>query len=296
MTRSRPSDAISNMPQRFDHRGGRSRDGLETTLDGLFLVTLGVAPLVQGGRTDLGRVVYFACVGMLAMAWMLRQHLHRDSTYRISGLEWLLVVGLGLLVLQVVPLPATWISRLAPSQANWLPLWNGGQDVVSARLGLPRWSQLSFTPHATRMGILVYIAHAMLFVVSYQRLRDLASIEHMLRIIAVTTGGMTVFGLIQYLSGTHRYAWYFEHPSRDAAVAVTGPFPNPNHFAHFLALGVGSLIWWLHRSFQSESRTGPTGNRFVARDRQGQAQVAMIALATTLGAWALAGCLSRSRG
>lgn len=269
--------------------------GWDLGLDALLFAILALAPWIQGGRTDLGRLVYVALTGLLALAWIGREYLAGTPRYRPTGVEWLLLVGGALLVLQCVPLPAPWIARLAPEQAHWLPHWGARSPGDALATLLPAWSQLSLTPNATRIGLLVYGAHALLFLVVCQRLRTVEKVERLLQLIATATAVMAIVGLLQYLSGTERYAWVFPHPSRKASVAVSGPFSNPNHFAHFVALGIGPLIWWLRRSLPEPAHIGPTGKQTFS-SRQSEAIYWSGGLALVLGTVAIAGLLTRSRG
>ena len=82
---------------------------------------------------------------------------------------------------------------------------------------------------------------------------------------------MAVFGLVQYLTANGKFFWFYTHPFSNTFIGVKGSFANKNHFAHFLALGVGPLIWWLlHASRRKRSRIHRAG--FHARVRRGHAQ------------------------
>ncbi len=271
------------------------QDGWDLCLDALLFSILALAPWIQGGRTDLGRLVYVALTGLLALAWIGREYLTGTPRYRVTGIEWLLLVGGALLALQCVPLPSNWIARLAPQLAQWLPQWGASTPDGATTALLPAWNQLSLAPSATRIGLWVYGAHALLFLVVCQRLRTLEKVERLLQLIATATAVMAILGLLQYLSGAERYAWIFPHPSRKASVAVSGPFSNPNHFAHFVALGIGPLIWWLRRSLPEPAHIGPTGKQTFS-SRQSEAIYWSGGLTLVLGTVAIAGLLTRSRG
>ncbi|MGE0758077.1 MAG: O-antigen ligase family protein, partial [Pirellulaceae bacterium] len=58
---------------------------------------------------------------------------------------------------------------------------------------------------------------------------------------------MAFLGVVQFLGGNGKFLWIYEHPSRDTWGKVIGTFQNQNHFAHFLALGIGPLIVWMRR-------------------------------------------------
>ncbi|MGW8258030.1 MAG: O-antigen ligase family protein, partial [Thermoguttaceae bacterium] len=56
---------------------------------------------------------------------------------------------------------------------------------------------------------------------------------------------MAAFGLVQYFFGNGKFFWFYSRPYSDTLKVVKGSFTNANHFANFLALGLGPLIWWL---------------------------------------------------
>ena len=55
---------------------------------------------------------------------------------------------------------------------------------------------------------------------------------------------MGIIGIAQMVIGDDRFLWMIDHPTRTASWPAKGTFTNQNHFAHFLALGIGPLLWW----------------------------------------------------
>ncbi|MDP6447820.1 MAG: O-antigen ligase family protein, partial [Pirellulaceae bacterium] len=151
-----------------------------------------------------------------------------------------------------------------PSLAERLPLWSN--DANSA-VALGNWSTISLAPDSTRGALVVYLAYALLFVLLLQRLQTLDDVERLLKLIAVAAVAMAALGLAQYLVNNGKFLWFYEHPSRTTEFRVKGTFHNQNHFAHFLALGVGPLIWWIVRAAapgsDRSSRSGWSGGRRV---------------------------------
>ena len=133
----------------------------------------------------------------------------------------------------------------------------------------------------------------MLFVTLVQRLQTYENIEQTLRWVAYASLAMAGLGLLQYFSGTDRFAWVFVHPSRSASLDVTGPFANSNHFAHFVALGIGPIVWWL-QSLDQTIAAGPTGNTFRGQKTNGLGFRVVAGAALLIVA--LAGLLAKSRG
>ena len=195
---------------------------------------------VHGGAQPVGRLLFVGCACWIAVAWSLHQCFARRAWWTSSRYEWLLLLGFGVVVLQLIPMPGTLLQRLSPAVYQLLPLWSG--ESVTAQLG--HWRQISLAPAETRGGLVMYLAYAMLFVTVVQRIRSIEDVERLLRWIACASTAMALLGLLQFLVGNGRFLWVYEHPSRNTFDAVKGAFANQNHFAHFLALGLGPLLWW----------------------------------------------------
>lgn len=271
------------------------------------MAVLMLAPLFMGGRHPLGELVYLGIVCLIAIAWVVRQSLPSESSYLRTGIEFWLACCFCLLAAQLIPLPASLISWISPGTTELLPLWSA-ETEASTRLG--NWSTISLFPQATRAALTLFIAHVMLFVVVVQRLRSLSDIEWLLRCIAVAVVGMAVVGLVQLFAGNGKFLGIYEHPFRDTNGVATGAFINENHFAHFLALGAGPLMWWLARFFQgdTETRERSTRERSTRRgipsasmrgrgpDKSFWQRFGGLILSTALGIVVFAGLLSYSRG
>ena len=69
---------------------------------------------------------------------------------------------------------------------------------------------------------------------------------------------MAAFGLAQFLAGNGKFFWFYEHPFSNTYGCAKGSFSNRNHFAHFLALGIGPLVWWLQDAAADRADVAPT--------------------------------------
>ncbi len=250
-----------------------------------------VAPLFMGGRYDVGRLAYVATVCFMSLCWATRQCVISDARWRWSGAEVLLVAGLLLILLQLTPLPQSVLLTLSPEIGELLSLWTS-EGGAAAQLGT--WSQLTLTPEATRCGLVMFLAHVMLFLVVVQRIRDFHDIERLMRWLAMAAIGMALLGLAQFLFSNGKFLWVYEHPFRDTGDKVKGPFQNQNHFAHFLALGIGPLIWWLVCLWASHARKKPTFGSVGGSPER--AELLKHGLTIGLGLVAFAGLLTFSRG
>jgi O-antigen ligase/tetratricopeptide (TPR) repeat protein len=119
-------------------------------------------------------------------------------------------------------------------------------------------------PHETTKGLALLLAYALLFVVVVQRIETLDDIKQILRCVGVSAVLMGVFGLVQYFTANGRFFWFYEHPYRSTEVYVCGSFMNRNHFASFLALGVGPLAAWLLETLRQTPASQPKNHPMAA--------------------------------
>ena len=107
--------------------------------------------------------------------------------------------------------------------------------------------------------------------------------------------GMAFLGVVQLLTSNGKFFWFYQHPFADTCSAAVGSFSNRNHFAQFLALGIGPLIWWL----QDALRRSRAPRRAMGRStpaRLDNAELKSYFLGLALGIVLFAGLLSLSRG
>ncbi len=193
--------------------------------------------------------------------------------------------------LQLLPLPGVLLGWLSPRLHELLPLWSSDAPTAAA---LGRWSTVSLVPAETRSSLVVMLTYGLLFCVAVQYLRTVERVERLLRWVAWSAVVLAIVGLLQYFLGNGRYLWIYEHPYRTTHGVVLGPFANPNHFAHFLALGVGPLVWLLQRSIQAHREARRLAGKWLACE-SAAASWALWWHVFALGIVLLAGLLTYSR-
>jgi len=199
------------------------------------LLLLFVAPMLLGGRHPLGRLVVVALISLLAVSWIWRRYAGQDLRWHWTGLEWLIVATIGVTAFQLIPLPGASLERLSPAIAKHLSVWT--ESAADNLQGGP-WSCISLHPQATRHGLAMFMAYALLLVVTVQRLQSVRDVERLTRWIAGSAMLMAGVGFLQLLFGNGQFLWCYDHPTRDTFGVVRGAFANQNHLAHFLALGI----------------------------------------------------------
>lgn len=232
-------------------------------VDAGLVTSIALVPVVMGGRIALGQLVLVVAAFCAAGCWCLRQCIIERGTWYRTPADLLLLTVLAFVGFQLIPLPPAWLETLSPNLYKSLPLWSPHNEAAGT-LGV--WNTLSLTPAAGREGFVLIMAFVLLFLTAVQRLRRLEDIEQLLRVIAITTTAMAAFALLQYVAGNGKYFWFFRHPFFHTHGNVLGSFTNRNHFAQFIALGIGPVIWWAIGGLHSDHRKRRLGAtlRFVA--------------------------------
>lgn len=250
------------------------------------MLCLFAAPLFFGGRHDLGRLAYAAFVATTALAWVLGRLSERRAPIRWSTIHTLFLLAFGLVSVQLAPLPPATLSLLSPALEELAPTWSSAAETP---LKLGEWRTLSLTPSATRVGLAVLASHALLYLVVADRLRQPGRLRWLLTAIGAASAAMAVLGLTQWMTSNGKLLWFYPHPSRQIGAAVQGTFANKNHFAQFVALGLGPLLllWWKARAAAGES----AGQRLAARLWLAAAAISATAVLLSLSRGALAAVL-----
>ncbi|MBL8850677.1 MAG: O-antigen ligase family protein [Planctomycetaceae bacterium] len=264
---------------------------LHQLTDASLVASMFVVPYLLGGVRPSAALLLGVLAACAAASWLLAQLLSREPGWKWLGVEPLIALGVALLVLQFTPLPLEWRDRLSPALGRLLPAMDEFGGGPSA------WQTLSLTPEATRHSLATFVAYAVLFLVSAQRVRSVQDAQRVLRWAAGAAVAMAVFGLVHFVFSNGKFFWYLSFPNVDASEVVHGSFVNRNHLAQFLALGVGPLLML---AFAEESEAGVRtarnsfGGKRSALGRRGVLLKAgaWLGLAVVLGAIAL----SLSRG
>lgn len=259
---------------------------------GLLAILL-VAPFFMGGRQALGQIVLCGLSSLTAAAWCLYQWRRGDGRWRFTGVEPILLLGLGLIVLQCWQLSPEMLQALSPRVPQLLPEWDAGGNPL---LGQRVWRRISLTPYETWSNFVVIVACVQYFFVAAQRLRTLDELNRYVQAVAVGAAAMAGFGIAQLIWGNGKFFWIYAHPMTDTRFVAKGAFTNANHFANFLAMAVPAQLYCLvqYVAPQSSGRRGASRHGGpVASSRPAPAIACWIAaLAVTM----LAILLSMSRG
>ena len=258
-------------------------------------------PLGMGGRHPLGQLFLSSAAIAAAGAWLVRCYHTSDRGWQLGVLDLLFATGMAVAVIQVLPVSATVVRTISPHLSTLLPCWTDGPWTLG------QWSTLSLTPSETFVGIGIFVAQIILVGCLFQSIQSSQDIERILLVVAVATGLMAALGVVQYLTSNGNYLWFYEFAFNDTQSIVKGTFSNRNHYASFLAIGAGSLIWWTFKPEPTKQDSGTSqasprvGRR---RQRSSHTQIALgiqtehrLAIGlVALGVTTFAVLLSLSRG
>lgn len=258
----------------------------------LFVAIL-VVPMTSASVQEGGIALFVICSLSMGLLWAIEQILEAPVGSAATGAEIIAFAAVALVCFQLMPLPTAVLKHVATFSAEYLSLWGTPEGRI---IGDSPWTSVTLTPSLTRSGLILLIAYVVFFLTLQQRLRSVADIDRILKIIAAATAIMAVLGVAQLVLGSKQFLWMFEHPFRTAAWPAKGAFSNQNHFAHFLALGIGPLIWWWKDSTPRQEtvvRGSVQASGFgVRRSTESWRNIVGVAIGIVL----LAGILSFSRG
>jgi tetratricopeptide (TPR) repeat protein len=224
-----------------------------------------VLPFIMGGREAWGHWFLISGALLLGVVWAVYASV-TGCRYFVSWLELSLLAGLGIVFYQLQPQSAEAMTQFSGEYSRLLPVWSQTQPA-----GTPEhWSTLSFTPVETRHAIWMLLAYAVILTVLFQRVRSVGDCTRLMKWVAISGVLMTGFGILQWNISDGRFFWFYEHPFTDTTQHLKGAFTNRNHFAQFLSLSIGPLLWWLFRDVKrliggDDEPTAPPAQRSMTK-------------------------------
>ncbi len=252
-----------------------------------------VVPCFFEGRTGIGMWWLAVSSAVAAVCWSLHQFTKPERTWRWSGTEWLWLAAVAVVGLQLWAAPPEWFASYSPKLLGYLPAWS---DPATQKLLGERWSTLSVTPDASRVGLAVFASLGLLFITTVQRLETQADIDRWLQWCGLAATGMAVVGLLQYCASNDKFLWIWPHPIAKTSSYVMAVFPNRNHAAHYFVLGIGPLLWWWARPVDASATAQADKNGFGGASSGLSTQHLHWGLLGALGLVVMATLMTLSRG
>jgi O-antigen ligase len=191
---------------------------------------LALAVLLRGGVTDLGLAIVAAAVlGLTIVAW------RRGGLARGTSLDRVLACLLGLVALQVLPLPTALAELISPHGERLRALYGVGGGAFTT---------LSLVPAATASGL----AQLLVYVAAFASVAGLVEDEDdVVRVARAVLGVGTALAAVTIAIRLAELGWNAgDEETRTLAWRHVGLFINNNNIANFLALcvcvGLGLLV------------------------------------------------------
>ena len=278
-----------------------SRPVLLWLTDAIFVALIVVFPFIMGGREAWGHRILITLSMALGFCWCLHR-IRTGGKLVLLSLEPLMLAGLLLVWLQAMPITSDVLHQLSGEYDRLLPAPTAISADTSEQPASSMWSSASLYPTESKHGLLILASYIVIAVVAAQRITSEQDCHHLLKLVGVSGLLMTAFAVVQLVTSNDYFFWFYRHPYTGTREVLKGAFTNRNHFAQFLSLSIGPLIWWMLIGRTSKDSAGP-----VRRASPGPAQGShssfdrvidprLILLICATGGVLLAIMLSLSRG
>ncbi len=191
----------------------------------LFLFVLFFSPLAFGTVEPWSRaIVESTALSGLAIALRRRTHDGRLRLHAVPGALPLLLF-LGFVLLQCVPLPAALLRAISPAaHARWAAAL-GNTDPLP-------WLSLSLDPLATARELIRFSSCAALYALTVQLLARRERLRATTTALAIFAAVLAFEAILQFLTAPRLLLFVRASP----AGVPFGPFVNRNHYANFMAM------------------------------------------------------------
>ena len=199
------------------------------------------------------------------------------------ALDLCLSAALGIVLLQIVPLPAGVVATLSPHAA---PL----QDMLAIQpAGTTR--SLSADARLTRAGLIMAASCVLLFWAARETFAR-GGVRLFTRAIAWSGFAVALVGLIQRATAPTLLLWRWK--PLDPGAQPYGPFVNRNHFAAWLLMALALTAGYLVVRLRAHGFERHRSARLLARDLLADGSVLLLAGCAGAMLLALVGSLSRA--
>ncbi len=212
----------------------------------LFLFGLIFAPLAFGTVEQWSLVVLEVTTGTAYIVFFFSAWSSKDNLLKVPGLIPLLLL-LGFMVFQLVPLPGSIIKLLSP----------GTYDVYSPIMsvsGDSGWISLSVNKRATLHEMLRIATYSLMYILTVQLLSNPARLKTVINVTVFLASVIAFLAIIQNVSSPDKIFWLRQGPSN---AHPFGPWVNPNQFAGYMGLmsplAFGLFLFYKPRVGSSET-------------------------------------------
>jgi len=205
--------------------GGRNQSGSKIAVIAIAILLFSI--LSFGAVEIWSSVLLEASVFTLVFIWIIsrkKEHIPPSSKEERYILI-ILLSFLGYVLIQILPLPPAILKYLSPESFKLYSFYSVDRD--------PRMS-LSLYAYKTEVEFLRILAYTLFFFLLSFSIKDMATIQRMLKILSCFSFGLAVFAIIQKATWSGNIYWFREISEG----SPFGPFVNRNHYAGL----IGTLI------------------------------------------------------
>ena len=191
----------------------------------IFLFGLIFAPLAFGTVEQWSLVVLQMTTGAAYILFFLGCLGKKSDVLRIPGLL-PLVLLLGFMALQLLPLPAALVKIISP----------GAYDVYLPVLSLSDgdgWISLSVNKRATLHEMLRIATYCLMYILTVQQLSNPQKLKTTTNTVVFVAAAIAFFAIVQNVSSPDKIFWIRQAP---ASTHPFGPWINPNQFAGYIEM------------------------------------------------------------
>jgi len=256
------------------------------------LGALAIIPIHFAGRSATGQLLFLVAALGAALICLGEAFLRGRQLERVPfsiSIWWML--GFGVVLFQVVPLSSGWLTSLSPQ------VWEMVRNVEHVPKLSSTWKTLSLEPSGTLLGLSTFCGYSLIFWTAWQVLQTPRDLQRVTWGIGFVLAAYALQAVAQQLLPNGRYLWLWTHSIGQADRYVCGPFSNRNHFAQFLILGIGPLLWLGLREVFAPNQSDEQNSRYRRQLTHGTVAMGLaaclliVALATASRGGAMAaGC------
>ena len=212
--------------------------------DAILAALVLVLPFIMGGREAWGHRTLITLALALGCVWCLHR-VRTGGRLLLTSVEPLIIAGLLLVWFQTISLSPAVLGTLSGEYERLLPSWADTQIPAKGETQPQFWSTASLLPSETEHALLMLLSYGIIAIVVAQRLTSEDDCHKLLKLVGLSGVLMAAFAVIQLATSNDRFFWFYRQPYTGTKEILKGAFTNRNHFAQFLALSVGPLIWWM---------------------------------------------------
>ncbi len=209
---------------------------LDTAVKWLLISLLSFMPFAFGVVHAWSEEVVIIFSGAIVICFLLKTIIYKNQRIIWAWAYIPLMAFLILVVIQLIPLPASLVSALSGNTAGLKKELLG--DLPDSDKFLSSMT-FSFYPFATKHDLRLILALGGVFFVVLNEFRQPEKIQLLLKAIAIIGAIIAVIALGQNLFGNGKIYWFINNRNSNS---YSGPFVNHSHYGQFMNLSIGAAL------------------------------------------------------